>query len=92
MLAHAKDAFSEELADLRAKYVGNFNTHLTCNCGHAITDHATENNSSAHSRDDFELLQGFAVVHHYWCDLCGAPYVNTVIEGSRGYTPRERPK
>lgn len=92
---------TQRLARMRVEAVGNFDTGLPCVCGKAqVIDHATERDPDYRPRytdvrfgpqpPDDEKIRLFRVFHKYWCDECGLEYKNSVIEGKRGYTPREK--
>ncbi|MDO8407974.1 MAG: hypothetical protein Q7S95_01925 [bacterium] len=95
------DPYAKALAEVEKKYFGSFDTGLSCNCGPAtITDHASHNNPSQAGEgrrgmvfgpisEPRELLDRVDVYHSYWCDTCGAMYMQSVIEGVRGYQPLE---
>jgi hypothetical protein len=73
----------------RREVLGEFDTGIRCK-GHGRTatviDHATDNSQPAPALPP----DVFGVSHGYWCDQCGLPYRNEVIEGKLGYVPRER--
>lgn len=102
--AHRAQLEQEAEATLRQKRadcIGTFSTQLRCNCRKSyISDSATEHDpnrqQSLHdvrygpklsARDQ---LANFRVYHRYVCEECGALYLGRVIEGKRGYVPRER--
>lgn len=101
---HPADMYSEALEKVRQEYLGTFDTNLPCNCGKAtIHDHASGHNPRAQAPDPRNMVFGpspswqdrlddFRVYHEYSCDECGATYRNDVIEGTRGYQPREKQK
>ncbi len=88
--------YSQKLAELKNKWLGNFSTELRCCCGRGcITDHATEAGLPAEGRlgpgpGPYWELRNFKPVHSYWCDSCGLVYKPEVIETVRGYVPLER--
>lgn len=95
-----EEEYAAKLAYRREHWIGNFKTNLRCACKAYITDHATEHDPDAHvSLRDVrmgpgpsvrERVERFRVHHQYWCDACGLVYKASVIEGSRGWVPRER--
>ena len=90
------DIYSLKLHEFRRTLLGIFDTKLRCNCGKAnIADHATqgrvqESRVLGPGPSHYQRLQQFYVVHAYRCDTCGAQYASDVIEGARGYLPRDR--
>lgn len=93
---------SQRLAEWRKQHIGVFDTGLKCNCGSNIHDHAKETTSRTTvglpkygPRPDYEqmlMLGELTVGHQYECPECGALYSNAVIEGKRGYVPRDKRK
>ncbi len=87
----------EELKEKRERYVGTFDTNLRCACKDAnVMDHATEHHPDLFKPEyrrgltSEDILELFCVYHSYWCDTCGVIYKQSVIEGARGYIPREK--
>jgi hypothetical protein len=89
-----------KLAYRREHWIGNFDTGQPCHCGKNIIDHATEHDLNR-GRSAFEIRIGppesievrlaqFSAVHRYFCDDCGLKFESTVMEGTRGYIPREK--
>lgn len=85
----------------RAACIGTFKTGLRCNCRRCeISDCATEHDPDRRisplevrygpQTTAREQFAAFRVYHRYVCEECGALYVGRVIEGKRGYIPRER--
>jgi len=89
-----------KLAYRRANWFGTFDTGLTCMCHKPIVDYAMEKNPHhvVSPRDIRfgppppieERIAALHPYHRYWCESCGLTYENTVIEGARGYIPREK--
>ncbi len=89
------------LRQKRADCIGTFKTGLRCNCRESeISDCATEHDPNR-TQSPLEVRYGpklsardqlanFRVYHRYVCEECGALYLGRVIEGKRGYVPRER--
>jgi D-alanine-D-alanine ligase len=83
---------SELLRKVQGKYIGSFNTQLSCTCGGNVIDYATNQNlgTARYSQDvifgpepsDEERLDGFRVHHEYWCDDCGAMYKGKLLKGN----------
>lgn len=83
---------------------GTFPTGVLCVCGTDINDHATSHNPNTppqdprhmpmgpgpHPRERFAEVAAKPAFHEYWCDKCGLVYKTEVIEGVRGYVPREK--
>ncbi|HEC94199.1 MAG TPA: hypothetical protein ENI56_02390 [Candidatus Kaiserbacteria bacterium] len=80
--------FSEALTEVRRKYLGAFNTGIPCVCEKGnIIDHATAQSFTeipffplAPDLSYQEHLDRFSVDHDYWCEVCGAFYVRSVVE------------
>ncbi len=97
---HAEQELSAKLEYRRAHWIGTFDTELPCACGQTIMDHAvTKDPNHRVSANEIrfgpqpplrEQLERFKPYHCYWCDDCGLTYKETVIEGVRGYVPREK--
>lgn len=91
--------WSRKLKGKQTRCIGEFDTGLPCNCGQGnIMDFATEKDPDFRPQNVVfgpqpsprELFEWFRVFHRYVCSKCGAMYANAIIEGRRGYIPRER--
>lgn len=90
----------EKLNYRRREWIGTFDTELPCACGKTVMDHATIRDpdhrlSMSKVRigpqpSTREQLKMFRPHHRYWCDACGLTYRASVIEGARGYVPRDK--
>ncbi len=96
-----EEAAKSALQQKRADCIGTFKTGLRCNCKQGeISDCATEQDPDKRvsplevrygpQPTAREQLASFRPHHRYVCEECGALYVGRVIEGKRGYIPRER--
>ncbi len=89
------------LEEFRKKYIGDFNTALHCHCGNEacmIRDLAKPHYAQSLYSGPLRIGQvqeaplPSKVNHTYYGSECGTLFFAPVIEGKRGYIPREKKK